>query len=59
MPEDDRGWDKLVEFMFSGSAGSFALWALLVYGLWAALFTDWRKNGADAGWSGDSDGGCD
>lgn len=50
MAEDHRGCGKLLEFMFSGSPGSFLLWGILVYGVWATFSTNWRDNDGGAPW---------
>ena len=50
MAQEDRGWDKLLEFMFSGSPGAFLLWAILAYGVWATFNTNWRDHDGGAPW---------
>lgn len=56
---EDRGWHKLVAFMFSGAPVSFVLWALAAYALWSVLARrgDGRDGGGSGGWF-DNDG-CD
>ena len=48
--EDDRGLEKLVEFMFSGAPGSFVLWGVLLYGVWATFYTNWQDHNGAAPW---------
>ncbi|SDJ07856.1 hypothetical protein [Lutimaribacter saemankumensis] len=50
MTQDDRGWGKLLKFMFSGAPGSFVLWGILVYGVWATFYTNWRDHDGGAPW---------
>ncbi len=45
-----KGWDKLFDFMLSGSPGSFVLWAILAYGIWATILTNWQDHDGGMPW---------